>query len=268
LARDRGQIGANRRLWDQRVSVHQRSAYYDVDGFRAGRSTLRPIELEELGDVAGRSLLHLQCHFGLDTLSLARLGAGVTGVDFSEPAIAAARSLSAELGLQARFLCSDVYELTRVLHEQFDVVFTSYGVLCWLPDIPEWARVVARFLRPGGTFVIVDGHPMAACFEEVDGRMDVAHPLFQREPFEVVSTGTYADAGAVLPAVRNYQWSWTVAGMVSALIDAGLRVERLRELPVDCWQRFPSMTLDERGWWRLPGDPLPLLVACRAVKPL
>ncbi|HSR24219.1 MAG TPA: class I SAM-dependent methyltransferase [Candidatus Eisenbacteria bacterium] len=261
-------LEANRRMWDERVDVHRRSAYYDLDGFREGRSSLRAVELEELGDVAGRSLLHLQCHFGLDTLSLARLGARVAGVDFSEPAVALARRLAGELGIDARFIQSDVYELTRVLHEQFDVVFTSHGVLCWLPDVRAWARVVARFLRPGGTFVIVDGHPIATCFEEVDGRLDLVYPLFQREPFELVSTSTYADADAVLPARTNYQWSWTVGGMVTALIDAGLRVERLRELPLDTWRRFPSMTVDDEGWWRLPGDPLPLLVACRAVKPL
>ena len=261
-------MAANRRLWDDRVDVHRRSEFYDVAGFRAGRSTLRSIELEELGDVAGRALLHLQCHFGLDTLSLARMGARVTGVDFSEPAIALARSLAQELGIAARFLQSNVYELTRVLHEQFDVVFTTYGVLTWLPDVPEWARVVARFLRPGGTFVFVDGHPFASCFEEVEGRLELTYPLFQKEPFELVTSTTYA-GDEPLPAARpTYEWSWTVGEMVSSLIDAGLRVEGLRELPFDCWRRFPSMTLDDQGWWRLPNDPLPLLVACRAVKPL
>lgn len=261
-------MAANRRLWDDRVDVHRRSDFYDVDGFRAGRSTLRSIELEELGDVAGRTLLHLQCHFGLDTLSLARRGARVTGVDFSEPAIALARALALELGIEARFILSNVYELTRVLHEQFDVVFTSYGVLTWLPDVAEWGRVVARFLRPGGRFVIVDQHPVAACFEEVEGRVALEYPLFQKEPFELLTKTTYA-GDETLPAARaNYQWSWTVGEMVSGLIDAGLRVERLRELPIECWRRFPSMTRDDQGWWRLPNDPLPLLVVCRAVKPL
>jgi SAM-dependent methyltransferase len=267
-ADDRARMDANRKLWDDRVDVHWRSAFYDVDGFRSGRSTLRPIELEELGDVAGKSLLHLQCHFGLDTLSLARLGARVTGVDFSEQAVALARLLADELGLEARFIHSNVYELTRVLHEQFDVVYSNLGALCWLPDVHGWARVVARFLRPGGTFAIVEDHPIAACFEEVDSRLDLAYPIFQREPFELVTTTTYADADAELPPCRSYQWSWTVAGMVSALIDAGLRIERLRELPLSEWRRFPSMTQDDDGWWRLPDDPLPLLVACRAVKPL
>lgn len=258
---------ANRRDWDRRVAVHQRSDFYDLDGFRAGRSTLRSIELDLLGDVAGRSLLHLQCHFGMDTLSLARLGAHVTGVDFSEPAIAAARSLAQELELPARFIHSNLYDLTRVLHQQFDLVFTSYGVLCWLPDLRRWARVIARFLRLGGSFVIVDDHPIIGSIEEVEGRLEAVQSMFRTEANEFVSTGTYADPTVLLEPLAAYDWSWTVAGMVSALLDAGLRIERLRELPVSGWRRYPSMTLDREGWWRLPGDPLPLLVACRATKP-
>ncbi len=264
----RGRLDANRRTWDQRVDVHRRSRFYDVDGFRAGASSLRPVEIEELGDVDGRSLLHLQCHFGLDTLSLARRGAVVTGVDFSGPAIELASSLATELDLKARFIRSDVYDLTRVLHEQFDVVFTSYGVLCWLPDVPAWGRVVSRFLRPGGRFVIVENHPVAACFEEVDGRLELTYSPFQREPSEWMATDTYADRSVAMDPSPMYEWSWTVSGMVSALIGAGLRVEGLRELPVSSWQRFPAMVQDAEGWWRLPDDPLPLLVACRALKPL
>lgn len=265
---DRMRMEANRRNWDARLDAHRASAFYDLAGFREGGSSLRQVELEEVGDVAGRSLLHLQCHFGLDTLSWARLGARATGVDFSEPAIALARSLAGELGLEARFIHSNVYDLTRVLHEQFDVVFTSYGVLCWLPDIAGWGRVVGRFLRPGGTFVIVEDHPIALCFEQVNARLDLAHPLFRQEPFEVVATATYADPSVELPPSRNYQWSWSVGDMVTALIDARLRVERLRELPISSWQRFSSMTRGPDGWWRLPDDPIPLLVVCRAVKPL
>jgi SAM-dependent methyltransferase len=265
---DQARMEANRRLWDDRVDVHHRSEYYDVDSFRDGRSTLRSVELEELGDVGGHSLLHLQCHFGMDTLSLARMGARVTGVDFSEPAVALARTLAAELDLEARFIQSNVYELTRVLHEQFDVVFSTYGVLAWLPDVAGWARVVARFLRPGGTFIFVDGHPLPSCMEEVDGRLEVQESLFRGSPWELLTRGTYAGDEQLPVARENFQWPWTVAAMVSALIDAGLRIQRLRELPIDTWQRFPSMTLADDGWWRLPGDPLPLLVACRAVKPL
>ena len=267
-ADDRARMEANRQRWDRLVEMHRASAHYDVPGFREGRCSLRSVELGELGDVEGRSLLHLQCHLGLDTLSLARMGARVTGVDFSEPALAAARTLAAEVGLEARFVHSNVYELTRVLHEQFDVVFSSHGVLCWLPDIVGWARVVARFLRPGGTLVLVDDHPAAACVADVDGRLQVVRSPFRRQPLERLDAPSYAEPAAEPPPGRSYQWVWPVASVVSALIDAGLRLEHLRELPIMSWRLFPSMTLDEEGWWRLPGDPLPLLVACRAVKPL
>jgi 2-polyprenyl-3-methyl-5-hydroxy-6-metoxy-1,4-benzoquinol methylase len=258
---------ANRRSWDEALPVHLGSRYYDVAAFRAGRETLWPAELEELGDVAGRTVLHLQCHFGLDSLSLASRGARVTGVDFSEPAVAQAAALAAELGLDARFLAANVYDLTRVLTEQFDIVFTSYGVLHWLPDIASWARIVARFVRPGGRFVISEFHPVGECFDEVDGRLQLARPLFQSDPVERLTRGTYADPSAELPPSTTYQWSWPVAAVVSALIDAGLRVGRLRELPVCPFQRFPCMVRGADGWWRVPADPIPLLFVCRAEKP-
>ena len=142
---------ANRRHWDEVVPIHMRSALYDVDSFKAGTSKLKPVEREELRDVRGKTMLHLQCHFGLDTLSWGREGAVVTGVDFSEPAIDAARELAAETGIEARFILSEVYSLPDRLSEEFDIVFTSYGAICWLPDISRWAGVVARFLNPGGT---------------------------------------------------------------------------------------------------------------------
>jgi len=153
---------ANLAKWNELVAVHARSAFYDVDGFRRGCCSLRPLELEEVGDVAGLRLLHLQCHFGLDTMSWARLGAEATGLDFSDTAIEVARSLSDDLAIPARFLCTDLYQLPKVLDETFDVVFTSYGVLCWLRDLEEWARIVARFLAPGGRFHLVELHPSSA----------------------------------------------------------------------------------------------------------
>ena len=130
-----------------------------MDGFKAGRITLNDVEREEVGPVSGKSLLHLQCHFGMDTMSWARLGAEATGVDFSDAAIDLARSLNDELGLSARFLCSNVYDLPGALDEQFDIVFTSHGVLCWLPDLDGWAGVIDNHLKPGGLFYIIDGHP-------------------------------------------------------------------------------------------------------------
>ena len=143
-------LEANRKLWDQWTAEHEASPFYDVAGFRAGKDRLRSIELSEMPDVRGKTLLHLQCHFGLDTLAWARRGAIASGVDFSEQSIALARSLSQELGIAADFYCSDIYNLPAVLDGQFDIVFTSYGVLHWLKDLQRWGEVIAHFLKPGG----------------------------------------------------------------------------------------------------------------------
>jgi SAM-dependent methyltransferase len=265
-ADDRERMASNRHAWDLRTHVHLGSTFYDVASFKAGRSTLRPLEQEELGDVQGRSLLHLQCHFGADTLSWARLGADVTGADFSPEAIATATALAAELDIPARFVCADLYDLPGVLDGQFDIVVTTYGVLHWLPDMDRWARVVAHFLRPGGTFCLVEIHPIIGLFEEVEGRLDITGSLFDTGPFERETVRTYADDLA-LPPHREYTWFWPVGRVVTALCGAGLRIERLRELPVDVRQRLPGMVHGDDGYWRLPGDPLPLLFTCVATRP-
>jgi 2-polyprenyl-3-methyl-5-hydroxy-6-metoxy-1,4-benzoquinol methylase len=149
----------NRKRWNELVDIHVKSDEYDLEGFIAGKNSLHSIELEALGDVSGKSLLHLQCHFGLDTLSWGRLGARVTGVDFSETAIELARSLAARIGVDAEFICSNVYDFPKHLDGKFDVVFTSYGALCWLHDMEAWAEIVSRYLRPGGTFFMAEFHP-------------------------------------------------------------------------------------------------------------
>ena len=164
---------ANRRSWDARTPTHFGSRFYDVDGFRAGASSLQSIEIEEVGDVDGKSLLHLQCHFGLDTMSWARLGARATGVDFSEEAVSLARSLSEELGIDADFVVSNVYDLPDVLDQRFDVVFTSYGALTWLPDLERWADVAAHFLEPGGFLYVVDSHPFGSVFYDEEDAVEL-----------------------------------------------------------------------------------------------
>lgn len=262
----RERLHQNRHAWDLRTRVHLETDFYDVGSFRQGASSLRRLEQEELGDVRGRSLLHLMCHFGLDTLSWARLGARVTGADFSEEAIAAARALASELAIDARFVCSDLYALPDVLDDQFDIVVTTYGVLSWLPDIDGWARVVARYLRPGGTFCLVEIHPMMSMVDEVDGRLEVTASLFDGGPFESVSDQTYAD-GRSLPPHPIHTWQWPISTVVTALCHAGLRIERLREVPVDVRRRLPGMIRDADGGWRLPGDPVPVLYSCVATRP-
>jgi SAM-dependent methyltransferase len=235
------------------VPAHADSSFYDVQSFKEGHLTLMPLERRELGDVEGRSLLHLQCHFGLDTLSWARLGARVTGVDFSEEGIALARSLSQELGIEATFVQSDIYELPNLLSGQFDIVFTSYGVLTWLPDLTRWAEVIAHFLAPGGTFSIAEVHPFAMVFyDEPDAEsLQVHYPYFHdAEPLRFECEGSYASAAECTHNV-TYEWSHSLADILNALISAGLEIEFLHEFPYACYQMFPFLVQDEEGWWRL-----------------
>jgi SAM-dependent methyltransferase len=262
-----GAADVNRRVWDERTALHERSAFYGLEAFRAGGSTLRPVEVEELGDVAGRSLLHLQCHFGLDTLSWARRGAHVTGVDFSERAVALARQIAGECGLKARFLCARVEELPGVLGGTFDVVFTSYGVLCWLADLRRWGEVIAHFLRPGGTFYIVEMHPFA---DVLDDDLRVAHPYFHSpEPTACPTRGSYADRSQALTESASYQWAHGLGDVCDALLGAGLRLDFLHEFPFCPYQKLAGMEQGPDGWWRLkgPGSSFPLLFSLKATKP-
>ncbi|WP_350274054.1 methyltransferase domain-containing protein [Kribbella sp. HUAS MG21] len=259
---DRERIERNRSAWDLRAAAHLWSEFYDIDGFRAGRSSLRSFELETLGDVRGQRLLHLMCDFGLDTLSWARLGAEVTGVDFSGEAIAAARALAAEAGLAARFVQADVYDAADVLEPaSYDVVVATYGVLVWLPSLDEFARVIARLLRPGGVVFLADFHPMQSM---VDEDLRVRTSYFRSGAVDREVTVSYT--GQVLPEHGQSTWPWTVGGLVNALAGAGLRIEQLHELPVDLRQRSAAMVQGTDGLWRLPGDPVPLLLTCRAVR--
>ncbi len=262
---------ANRLNWNDRVPIHLASSFYDVDGFRASKNDLMPVELAELGDMRGKSLLHLQCHFGLGTLSWANRGAIVAGVDFSGPAIEAARALAAELGIAARFIEANVYDLPAVLAEQFEIVFTSYGVLCWLPDLSEWARIVAHFLRPGGTFYIVEGHPLTFTLDDEPGVDTLQHcfSYFATAPLRSDEDGTYAAPSTHLAHRTTYEFTHTLGEIVTALCAAGLRIEFLHEFPFLMWPKLPFMRRDDQGYYRLiQGDgTLPLLFSLMATRP-
>jgi SAM-dependent methyltransferase len=263
-------LASNRTLWNAWTDLHVKSAYYDVAGFKAGKSSLKGIELAELGDVAGKALLHLQCHFGMDTLSWARRGAEVTGVDFSDQAIAMARALAKEINQPARFVQSELSRLPDVLEEQFDIVYTSYGVLFWLPDLRRWAEVIAHFLKPGGAFYIVEYHPFAAVFEnENAGDLEVTYPYFHGpQPLEFETNGSYADRMADFH-FPEYGWDHPLSEIINALLDAGLHLTFLHEFPYCGEQRFPFMVRGEDGWWRMAGQNdgmIPLLFSLQARK--
>ena len=257
----------NLESWNERVPLHVASAFYDVASFKTGRSTLRAYELADVGPVRGRELLHLQCHFGMDTLSWARRGARVTGLDFSAPAIAAATQLAAEMRVRAEFHVADVYDAPTVLRRRFDIVYTGRGALCWLPDVTRWAAVVARLLRPGGLLYLTEFHPAEWIFAE--DSVEVKYDYFtSREGFVYTQSGSYADPAARTAHNETVQWNHGLGEVVTALIQAGLDVDLVREDDATDYRRWPFLARGTDGRWRMPaGVPsLPLMYMVRAVR--
>jgi SAM-dependent methyltransferase len=214
-------------------------------------------------------MLHLQCHFGLDTLSWARRGARVTGVDFSDKAIEYAKKLSKETNLPAKFLCCNIYELDKHLEETYDIVYTSYGVLAWLPDITDWARIVSHFIKPGGIFYIVEFHPFAHVFmdENVDD-LKVYYAYFQDDkPLYFPPGSTYADRQSQLKN-PSYEWQHTVGDIITTLIDHGLSIQFFHEFPFSVFKGLPFLIKGDDGLWRLPDgrEDIPLLFSLKANK--
>jgi SAM-dependent methyltransferase len=271
----RAAIEENRRLWDAWTKIHLPSAFYDLESFVDGRNPIRidDYERDEVGDVSGRSLLHLQCHFGLDTLSWARLGARVTGADLSPEAIDAARALADRVGLEATFVQSNLYDLPSALEGEFDVVYTSKGVLGWLPDIEAWARVVAHFVEPGGFFYIAEVHPVAQVWADEHvgpGELRLHYPYWShRAPLRFDAQGSYADRSAPTDGLVENGWDHSLGEIVSALIAAGLRIDFLHEFDFCEWM-LPWLVQSPDGRWRLPpdaGGELPLFFTLKASKP-
>ena len=266
---------ANLQLWEGWTDLHMDGTEYDVAGFIADPAS-RPFDWvtrEVIGDVAGKRLLHLQCHIGIDTLRFVRAGArDVVGVDFSPKAISAARSIAEQMGLDATFVEADVADLPEsVPCGAFDTVFTSYGTIMWLPDLEPWAESIATRLAPGGVFHIIDAHPFLTVFDDFapEPPLRVRYPYFSREPLYFEEHGSYADRDAEFVA-DSYAWQHTFAEIVGVLARRGLVVEALREYPVVSWKALEFMVEDEDGLWRLPpeaGD-IPLMFALSVRKPV
>jgi SAM-dependent methyltransferase len=272
------EIADNRKLWDAWTAIHTAGSFYDVQRFRDDPSDVRIQDWErrELGDIEGRSLLHLQCHFGLDTLSWARLGAGkVTGVDFSEPAIAFARELAAEVGLadRSRFLVSDIYDLPGPLEgETFDVVYTGRGAIGWLPDLGPWAASIASFLAPGGVFYIHEGHPVLWAVDEdqrASNPLVLAYDYWGGETLTFPVEGSYADPTAEVDAEWEHGWNHSLGEIVTLLADNGLRIELLDEKRELDWPAGFLVELDDARYGFPPDQvgTIPLMYSLRARKP-
>ena len=295
LPEDADWLALNRANWDARVPIHASSRFYDIPGFVGGHNSLRDFELAEVGDVSGRTLLHLQCHIGLDTLSWARLGATVTGLDFSAPALETARSVAEQIGaVDARFVESDVYEAATALEGRtFDIVYTGLGALCWLPDVERWARTAASLVAPGGFLYLAEFHPFSDILAD-DGRT-VELDYFDTEPRVWNEGETYTDytvaadsedaAASVTPTVSaasaddtdgtqlgehavSVDWQHGIGDVVSALLAAGLRVELLHEHDYTLFPRFPHLLVEGDRYTQPPGSPrIPLIYSIRASKP-
>ena len=245
---DTSYLEKNRELWNARVKSHLDSGFYDLRSFREGKSSLNAPELRLLGNINGKSLLHLQCHFGQDSLSLARMGATVTGVDLSDEAVTSAQKLATELNLPARFICCNVYDTRKVLNEQFDLVFSSYGTIGWLPDLKPWAAVVASSLKPGGRFVFAEFHPVIWM---LDNDLEFfQYSYFKSDPIIEIEQGTYADKSADI-SLESVSWNHGLAEVIGALQQEDLVLRHFEELNFSPYNIFPGMTETAPGQWQI-----------------
>lgn len=258
-------IQTNKEWWNKVTPIHAKSRLYGLENFKKGKSSLNTIEKDELENVKNKSMLHLQCHFGMETISWAREGAITTGVDISDESITLAKSLSKELKVPARFICADIYNLPNVLDEQFDIVFTSYGVLAWLPDLKQWAKVVNTFLKKGGTFFIAEIHPFTAIF---DKKLNIAEGYFTNDPYTTDVAHDYADDQVVIEN-KVHMWNHTMSEVITSLTQEGLNIEYVHEFPFTVYNQFPGLLQeDKQGYWRFKNKKLqlPLLFSLKAIK--
>lgn len=265
-------IEINRRNWDERAGIHARDATgaYRLDRFRAGEDALLAIEAAELGDISGKHVLHLQCHIGRDTLCLVRRGAVATGLDFSAAAIDVARRLAEETGLEARFVHGTVGDAPRLTPGPFDLVFTTWGTICWLPDVKVWAKAIASVLVPGGELYFADAHPSFLILEEHAGKLA---PMYDFQtpadrPLEFVEATTYTGDPTVMANQSTRQWIHSLAAIFTGLIDAGLTITMFHEHEVLPWQGLPCLVPASDRLWRLPDGyaRIPLSFSLRARK--
>lgn len=273
-AETRQMIEANQANWDERTPIHVASRFYGLDGSRAGADWFAPFEWEDMGEVAGLDVVHLQCHLGTETLEFARRGATAVGLDFSAASVDAARDLAAQAGLDVSYVRSDVYSAVDMLGGQrFDLAYTGKGSVVYLPDLRAWAEQVRGILRPGGRFYLVEFHPLLNALGVAPGSAEDLTLRFDylpgRGPVKRDATRTYTDGPELRHATVAYEWMHGVGEVVTALVAAGLQVELVRELPELPWPRWPSMRRVESGWFALPeSEPrIPLLYAIRAFNP-
>jgi ubiquinone/menaquinone biosynthesis C-methylase UbiE len=241
-------IEINKQSWNNRIETHLNSEFYNLKGFLKGETSLNPIELEIFEDVKGKSILHLQCHFGQDSISLCRLGAEVTGVDLSDKAIESAIKIAQQTNSNTQFICCDLYDLENHLDKEFDIVFTSYGTITWLPDLDKWGKLITRFLKPDGKFIFVEFHPVVWMFD--DNFDKIGYSYFNVEPIVETETGTYADKDAEIS--QSYvSWNHSMSEVVSSLINNSMDIIHFQEYDYTPYHIFSNMTEFEPNKFRI-----------------
>ncbi len=260
------EFDTNRETWNKKVAIHAASDFYNLENFKSGDDSLKSYEIKAMGDVNGKRMLHLQCHFGQDTLSWARRGAKCTGIDISDEAIQLARSLNRELGLDAEFVCCNVLDVSDNISETFDIVFTSYGVIGWLPELKPWAKMISERLKPGGIFYLVEFHPIAWMFDYQQHPPKMIYGYQQKEAIYEEYEGTYADEENSAIISKEYGWNHGLGEVVTALTQAGLTVEFLREHDESPYDVFPGLEKTDNGMFAREDRLFPLVFELKAKK--
>ena len=265
MGREDNYIEINRQSWNNRTATHLKSEFYDLDNFVKGKTSLNKIELDLLGDISGKTILHLQCHFGQDTISLSRLGAETTGVDLSDKAIESARQLASETNSNANFICCDIYDLPNHLDKQFDIVYTSYGTIGWLPDLEKWAKIISKFLKPSGQFVFVEFHPVVWMFD--DDFEKINYNYFNSGAIIESESGTYADRTAKI-SQEYVMWNHGLTEVLTSIINNGLEITSFSEYDYSPYNCFNKTIEFEPNKFRIEhlGNKIPMIYSIVAKK--
>ena len=265
MKKEENYIEINKQSWNCRLESHLKSDFYDLDGFLQGNSSLNDIELKLLGDIRGKNILHLQCHFGQDTISLARLGADVTGIDLSDKAIEAAEILSKKTETSVSFICCNIYDLPKHLDKQFDIIFTSYGTIGWLPDLDKWADIISKFLKPKGEFIFVEFHPVVWMFDDDFNKIE--YNYFKDDPIIELENGTYANREADFTQ-ENITWNHSISEVINSLINNGLQIDSFDEFdysPYNCFNKTKKIGINKYRIKHL-GNKIPMVYSIKATK--
>ena len=258
-------IEKNKQSWNKRLESHLKSDFYDLEGFLKGKTSLNNIELDLLGDIRGKDILHLQCHFGQDTISLGRLGANVTGVDLSDKAIESAIELSEKTKTEATFICCNIYDLPQHLDKQFDIVFTSYGTIGWLPDLDKWASIISNQLKPNGKLVFVEFHPVVWMYDDNFDKIEYSY--FKSDAIIEMENGTYADRDANY-TIETITWNHAMSEVVNSLIKNGLEINSLDEFDYSPYNCFNKTVEFEAKKYRIKhlDNKIPMVYSIKATK--